>query len=173
MKSIINLGLIFCILFVAASLELEAATFKAESYTSVESKTLKLKPEDYRNKKIYYEGLYTSTQTTFPAYAERNGIKAGKYFWLVITPDNLPVIVRKGKNLDDAVMALKRGSTVKVYGKVRKFKYQSKHTVLPYYYLELAHIEVVKEPEKELPERKDRFDKFRKNIRDFRDRRRN
>jgi hypothetical protein len=132
--------------FAAASVH--GGTFKPEDYKETEVKALKLQIEDYRNKKVCYVGVYHNTKTTFPPYADRSGIKAGKFFWLIITPNNLPVIARKGKKLDDAIMALKRGSKVKVYGKVRKLKYKPKRTMLPRYYLELIHLEVVKEAEK-------------------------
>lgn len=162
MRNFCKIILTVCLLHSASIFDLQAEAFKAEYYTSVDNKTLKLKPEDYRNKKIFYEGFYSNIMTTFPAYAEKNGIKAGKYFWLIITPENLPVIVRKGDDLDDVVIAIKKGSTVKVYGKVRKFKYQAKHTMLPLYYLEMVHIEVVKEPEKEPEEGNDRRNPFKR-----------
>lgn len=170
MKKILFAILLSCVFQFVFICDISAGTFKPESYKAVESKVLKLKPEDYRNKKIFYEGMYSSTQTTFPPYAEKNGIKAGKYFWLIISPANMPVVARKGKDLDDAIIALKRGSTVKVYGKVKKFKYKPELTILPPYYLELVHIEVTKEPEKELPDNaENKRDKFRKRWKDKRE----
>lgn len=145
------------------ALTASAGTFKAEDYKEIESNALKLQVEEYRNKKICYTGLYMNTMTTFPPYAEKNGIKAGKYFWLVVNPDNVPVIARKDKGLDDKIIALKRGCTVKIYGKIKKFKYKPELTMLPPYYLELVEFEVTKEPEKEMPAEGDGKigDKFR------------
>jgi len=154
MKNSIKLtfSTIVAILVFFCQLNLCAITFKAEDYTEVKVKALKLQVEEYRNKKITYTGVCTNILTTFPNYADKSGIKAGKYFWLVVSPNNVPVIARKGKNLDSLIIAIKRGSTVKVYGKVKKFKYKPKRTIFPPYYLELINIEVTKEPEKELPE---------------------
>lgn len=173
MEKTLRICLLVGFFVMVASIESKASTFKPESYTAVDAKVIKLKPEEFRNKKIFYEGLYTSTQTTFPPYVEKNGIKAGKYFWLVITPTNLPVVVRKGKGLDDAIMALKRGCTVKIYGKVKKFKYKPELTTLPPYYLELAHIEVTNEPIKDIPpEGGNVLNKIRNHRKDVRNRRR-
>ena len=148
---------------------LSAGTFKAEAYKEIEPKVLKLQIEEYRNKKVYYTGVFYNLLTTFPRYADKSGIKAGKYFWLVITPKNVPVIIRK-KKLDDVIMAIKKGSTVKVYGKVKKFKYKPERSMMPPYYLELANIEVTEEPAKKLQE--DKAGDFRKKWKDRRKNRR-
>jgi hypothetical protein len=173
MKTVIqfSLGIVFVFGIFLFTSNLSASTFKAEAYKEVQSKALKLQAEEYRNKKVFYTGLFTNILTTFPSYADKSGIKAGKYFWLVITPRNVPVVARKGKDLDAMIMAIKRGSTVKVYGKIKKFKYKPRVTMLPPYYLELANIEVIKEPEKELSaDNKDKIN-FRKKWKNRRDNR--
>lgn len=162
MKKNISIMICWCVFQIAFIADADAGTFKAEEYKETDPNALKLQAEEYRNKKIFYTGLYTNTLTTFPPYADKSGIKAGKYFWLVVTPDNVPVVAPKSKELDEKIIALKRGCTVKVYGKVKKFKYKPEFTMMPPYYLELTEIEVTKEPEKELPENADdKLNKFR------------
>ena len=151
MKTFIRLFIVVGVALVFYS-NLYAGTFKAESYKEVEAKVLKLKVEDFRNAKVFYTGTFTNILTTFPRYVNKSGIKAGKYFWLVITPNNVPVVTRKRKGLDDKIIAIKKGSTVKVYGKIKKLKYKGRASILTPYYLDLDSIEVVSEPEKELPE---------------------
>jgi hypothetical protein len=121
--------------------------FKPEQYAEVQLKALQTQPEEYKNKKICYVSKFQKAMTTFPAYAERNGIKAGKYFWLLIPPLSFPVVVKKSDDMNALVMALKSGSSVKVYGKVRKFTIAPGRTMLPRYYLDLVQIEVLSQPD--------------------------
>ncbi|MBN1863564.1 MAG: hypothetical protein JW808_01550 [Victivallales bacterium] len=152
-------------------LPLSSTEFKTEGYEEVDEKTLELKPEDYRNKKIFYQGVYASTQTSFPPYVERSGIKAGKHYWLLVTPHNLPVIVKKGKDFDEPVAALKRNSTLKLYGKIKKFKYKPDLSTLPQYYLDLDYLEVIEEAE-DAEEPKTPEEKWRERVRDIKERER-
>jgi len=138
-------------LFVVVSLGIAALpanaapAFKAEQYTEVEIKALQTQPEEYKNKKICYTSRYGKAMVTFPSYAERNGIKAGKYFWLLIQPATLPVVAKKNDDMNALIMALKSGAKVKVYGKVRKFKVPPNAKMLPRYYLDLAHIDILEQ----------------------------
>jgi hypothetical protein len=104
---------------------------------------LETQPEEYKNKKVCYTSRFQKAMTTFPAYAERNGIKVGKHFWLLIPPLRLPVVARKSDEINALVLALKAGMVVKVYGKIRKFNAPPERAMLPRYYLDLAHLEVV------------------------------
>ncbi len=122
--------------------------FKADQYKDVELKVLRMQPEKFKNKKICYESRFKKVMTTFPTYAERNGFKAGKYYWFVIAPLDLPVVARKTDEMNALAVALESGASVKVYGKIRKFKLEPKAAMLPHYYLELIHLEVLSEPEK-------------------------
>jgi len=120
-----------------------APPFKPEQYKEVQLKALETQPEEYKNKKVCYTSRFQKAMTTFPAYAERNGIKVGKYFWLLIPPLRLPVVVKKSDEVNALVLALKAGMEVKVYGKVRKFSVPPERAMLPRYYLDLIHLEVV------------------------------
>ncbi|GEM_PF-2943016 len=136
-----------CILICLSSAILAyAETFKAENYAQVEIARLKATPEEYKMKRICYESEYWGYETTFPPYVEKSGFKAGKDFCLLIKPVSLPVMAEKSKEMNELVPALKNGSTVKVYGKVKKFMSEPDATMMPHYYLELEKIEVVEKP---------------------------
>lgn len=131
---------------------LDAKTFKQESYSEVDTKQLTLQLKDFKNKKVFYSGVYKKILTTFPNYVDRSGIKVGKYYYLVISPTNVPVIVKRDKEFDKLVLSLEKGSTVQVFGKIKAFRYKPSHTRNPHYYLELAHLKVLaldKNPKKE------------------------
>jgi hypothetical protein len=121
--------------------------FNASQYQLVEKEMLKAQPEKYKNKKIYFVSKYFGYTTTFPKYMERSGIKAGKYFHVRTNPQNFPVVAQK-KKFSDLIIAMKKGSMMKIYGKVRKFAVSPKHSRAPHYFLEVADIIVTKEPVK-------------------------
>ena len=122
-----------------------AETFKPESYAVVEIPKLKALPEEYRNKKVCYESVYAGYETTFPPYVEKSGFKAGKDFCLLVRPMDLPVMAEKTKEINELVPTLKKGTKVKIYGKIKKFMSEPEMTTLPHYFLELEKIEVVEE----------------------------
>ena len=156
-------GCVMCSAFLS-----HAVDFDTSGYDEVEGKVLKLKPEDYRNKKIFYEGRYGNTMTAFPPYAERSGIKAGKHYWLVVEPTNLPVIARKGKDFDELVAQLKSNNLLKLYGRVKKFNYKPERTTLPQYYFEVEYFEVLGDA----PDRDEVREKWREKRREEREKNR-
>ena len=132
---------------VAFIMLISTSGFNANHYKLVEKEMLKAQPEKYKNKKIYFESKYSGYTTTFPNYMDRSGIKAGKYFYLRTNPSNLPVLAQK-KKFSELVIGLKKGSTVKIYGKVRKFAVRPKRSRFPLYFLDVADVVVTKEPVK-------------------------
>jgi hypothetical protein len=141
-RSIIALAMIVATLSVYA-----ASKVKHDQYKVLELEIVKSQPEEFKNKKVCYESTYSQYMTVFPAYAEKNSIKPGKHYWLVIQPNNLPVIVKKTDEMNELIPKIKRGTKVKVYGKIKKFRVTAKHAMLPTYYLELADIQILEEPE--------------------------
>ena len=137
----LGLGMV-CGLFLAGS------AFNASQYALVTKELLKAQPEKYKNRKIYFETKYLGYATTFAPYMERSGVKAGKYFYLNTIPRSFPVFAAK-KSFSELVIGLKKHSTVKIYGKVKKFPVAPRRTRLPRYYLEVADIQITKEPAKD------------------------
>ncbi|HBC87843.1 MAG TPA: hypothetical protein DCZ94_12885 [Lentisphaeria bacterium] len=151
---------VFSVLLVLSAF-VNAETFKAENYTEVEIAKLKATPEEYKNKRICYESEYFGYETTFPAYVEKSGFKAGKDYCLLVKPVNIPVMAEKNKENNELVPTMKKNSKVKVYGKIKKFMSEPEATQLPHYYLELEKIEVTAPPPAE-EARKDPRDERRK-----------
>ena len=146
------------IMFLFVSMVLcSAPKVKHEQYKEVDLKIIKSQPEEYRNKKVCYTSTYDKYMTTFPNYAAKNGFKAGKYYWLLIQPMSLPVVAKKTKDMNELILLLKSRCTVKVYGKIKKFRIPPQMSMLPSYYLELADIQVIEEP-KETDERHENSD---------------
>lgn len=151
--SAVLLSLVFIFLLTCPA---NAETFKPENYTEVDKEKIKAMPEEYKNKKIWYESIYFGYEITFPRYVEKSGFKAGKDFCLLVRPVILPVMAEKTKEMNDLVPTLKRGTKVKVYGRMKKFMSEPEKTVLPHYYLELDKMEIVEEAVK--PEKRNRPD---------------
>jgi hypothetical protein len=124
-----------------------ASAFNANQYDQVTKEMLKAQPEKYKNKKIHFETKYLGYATTFPPYMEKSGIKAGKYFRVKAQPLNFPIVARK-KSFSDIIMSLKKRSIVKIYGRVKIFIVSPARTRFPHYYMEVADIQIIKEPSK-------------------------
>ena len=125
-----------------------ASAFNADQYRLVTKEMLKAQPEKYKNKKVYFETKYLGYATTFPHYMERSGIKAGKYFYIRAQPQNFPVVAKK-KTFSELILSMKKLSIVKIFGKVKKFPVSPGRSRFPHYYLEVADIQITKEPSKD------------------------
>lgn len=117
--------------------------FALTPYLEVDINVLKVAPEEYSSKKIVFTSTYTRYSTTFLPYMEKSGIETGKYFWLDIGGFRLPVIAKKNDEMNSLVADLKRGKTVKVYGRVKKFKKDPQQTLHSVYYVRVDKIEPV------------------------------
>lgn len=143
MKSFLLLAVLVTVIFFYCVSDVKAVTFHPERYDEIQVATVKATPEEYKNKKIFYTSKYIKYLTTFPPYIEASGFKSGKYYLLMIVPADFPVLVRKDDEMNELIPTLPRGKSVKVYGKVKKFKASPQYTMFPRYYLELDHIEIV------------------------------
>ena len=138
------LGIIICTAVMCYNVTASSANHG--QYKELELNVLKSQPEEYKNKKVCYTSTYEKYMTTFPSYAVRNGFKVGRYIWLLISPINIPVVSKKTKEMNELITSLKRGSKVKVYGRIKKFRQAPYNSMLPRYYLDLDNIMVVSEP---------------------------
>ncbi len=116
-----------------------------KEYETVDYALVMASPEKYKNKKIAYEGVYLGYTTTFPRYMEDSGIKSTDYIGIGLTNLKVPAIAKKSryKDLDVLIAPLPRQSKLKFYGKIKKFRHEPDATVMPRYYLELVHAEVI------------------------------
>lgn len=105
---------------------------------------LSLAPEAHYNKDVVYEEKYLSSSANFPKYVEDSGLRSKKYILLTVGNMKLPVFIRKTDEMTKFVAGLKRGVTVKILGKVKKFKRKPQVNVMPHYYVLVEDIEVTK-----------------------------
>ncbi len=125
-----------------------SGSFDSERYTEVEINLLKATPEEFKNDRIALKTHFFNFHTTFPAYVENSGIKPSKHYYLKVNPVTLPVFFEKKDDNDNLIPTLKKGKAVMLYGKIKKFRTVPEIKVMPRYYLELEHFEVLEnEPE--------------------------
>lgn len=158
------------VLFILFGLLLSSSTFgvefKPELYNSVEAKLLKITPEEFRNKKIFYQSQYIGIRKIFPKYIQDSGFKPDKYYCFEIDPGNIPVFTKKSEEYTKLLLTIKPGSTVQVYGKLKKLRYSPKKVKQDLFYLDLEKLEIISTADKKLEKatrKKLRKEKKRKN----------
>lgn len=119
------------------------AAHAGSKYIEVSYRALEVSPEEYKNKKVLYSATFINFSTTFQPYMERSGFGPKKHLWLIIGDYSIPAIAKKTEAMTQFVAELKKGSKVKVYGKVKKFKTKPKRTIRAYYYVEVENLELV------------------------------
>ena len=136
-------------LFLCANFSLlRAGTFDPKKYKEIESSIIKAQPEEYRNKTITFETKYRGYRKAYPNYIIKSGFKSHKYYWFVINPEIIPAMAKKTEMFNNLIQTLKPGTTIKVYGKLRKLKYSPKRRQQDFFYLELKNIEIIASPTK-------------------------
>ncbi len=116
---------------------------RSDSFTKITLNQVSIAPEDYKNKKVTYTGTFRKFSTTFLAYMEKSGFKPDKHFMLLIGDKKVPVIAKKNKELTTFMATIKKGDSMIVYGRIKKFRVKPQKTIRPHYYLELHHINLV------------------------------
>lgn len=126
------------------SLEVDVVPQEFRDYPVVEYATVRVAPDQYKYKKVAYEGSFNGYLTEFPDYVEESGFSSRRYIVLKINDVwSVPVIARKTDDLIEQVAALKPGAKVKVYGKIRGFRRDPKWKTAPHYYLDLGHLQIL------------------------------
>ncbi len=121
---------------------LAAAAAPQKTYEEVQFNMIKAAPESFSSsKRIVYEAPFFRYSTTFLPYMEKSGFKASKYYLLEIGHVTVPAIARKDKEMNELVAGLRRGTAMKVYGRVKKFRHKPLLTTLPHYYVSVEKLE--------------------------------
>lgn len=139
------------LLLLSVSHQADAGKITAD-YNEIEFKVLTITPEKYDKKKVIYSETFTRYSTTFPEYMERSGLSSKKNLLLSIGDSRVPSVCKKTDTMVTFVSKLERGSTVKVYGKVRKFRVDKrtpKGGMAPEYYVEVEKLELVEKPKED------------------------
>ncbi|RMD78591.1 MAG: hypothetical protein D6820_09720 [Lentisphaerae bacterium] len=118
----------------------------ASRYKLVKYSMLKAQKKEYKNDRVQYEAVYLGFNDNFPEYVERSGFRSSRYYYLLAGDLSIPIIVKRSDDIASLLANLKKGSRVRVYGKLRKFKVSPKHPMFPEYYVELEHITVLALP---------------------------
>lgn len=132
-----------------------ADSFKPELYKEIQVPELKAKPEDSRNKRIFYKTGYLGYRKIFPNYIIDSGFKSDKYYWFMVNPELIPALTKKTDIFDTFIQTLQKESVVKVYGKIKKLKYSPQKNQQDFYYLDLEHLELVAGPPEKAPDKEE------------------
>ena len=135
-----------CVYLASVHAALALSEEAKKKYDQVTFKQLKVVPEDYKNKKVTYTDVFHGFSTTFPPYVEKSGFKVTKYFYLKVGGLAIPVMAKKSDEMNTLMVNLDRGATVRLYGKIKKFRSKPVHTTYPRYYLALEELDVVAAP---------------------------
>ncbi len=114
-----------------------------DRYKEITYNELKASKKELEHKRAWYEGAYMGFNDTFPHYVEESGIKASRYYYLLVNGMEVPVIARRKKEISDLIGKLKKGAKVRIYGKVKEFRQKPARTILPHYYIEFDHLMVL------------------------------
>lgn len=125
---------------------------KHDAYEEVTAKALKAAKDDYKNKKIYYEGVFLGFADELPDYFEKSGFKSSKYYVFALEDISLPILLKKNDDSQLLFGELANGATLRVYGELKKFRFQAKAGRMPEYYFEPVYVKIIKaEPGRDAP----------------------
>jgi len=144
MKALIRSVTVLSIIAVVIS-----GPLQAKEYGKTTLKSILLDASEYKNDRVVYEAVYNGFTTNAPYFLDKNGFKEGKD--VVISAGGPQfLIIAERDDIDDVLLKLKRGSVIKVSGKVRKMKREPKYGINTGHYLELEGLELVREPAAEI-----------------------
>jgi len=108
-----------------------------------ELKKIILSVEDYKNDRVSYTAHYSGFTRDAPPFLQKD-FKEGRDIILRVGGPQLPVIAEQS-DVESIIEKLRAGAVVKVTGKVREARIQSRAARTSDYFLELTGLEVVKE----------------------------
>lgn len=144
MKAITSSLIIVFTTSVLTATSLLAETIEAKDAGDNTLKAILLDPKEYKNDHVTYTAPYGGFTANAPLFLDKNGFKEGKQVVISAGSRQLPVIADRN-DVDTILLDLKRGSIVKVSGKVKEMKKDPKRGIGTGFYLELDSLEVVKE----------------------------
>jgi hypothetical protein len=101
---------------------------------------LKMTPEKYKSKLFSFTEVYREVLTTLPFYMDGSTFKGARWAVVYIGDPNLPVLIKKKPEVITMLTELKAGCMVRVYGRVREFKPDSRFVGVPSHYVEAESI---------------------------------
>jgi hypothetical protein len=125
------------------------SAFKPDKYKEATIQELKTSITEYKNKYIFVDTIFVRYYSARPRWLRLLNKSFDKYYWLRISPWNLPVIAEKRDFKKADILGMKSKTKIRLYGKVKRIssisrKYNQNHN----YFLELNHIEILKKDAK-------------------------
>ncbi|MEM6884278.1 MAG: hypothetical protein AAF571_04545 [Verrucomicrobiota bacterium] len=133
-----------------------AVTNTAEAqkvYGDTTLKSILMDASEFKNDRVSYTAPYGGFTTNAPLFIDRNGFKEGKHVVINAGGTQFLIIAEKD-DVESTLLDLKRGSIIKVSGKVREMKNDPKRGINTGHYLELEGLEVVREPARTVAKKK-------------------
>lgn len=128
---------------------LTGSLYAASSATNdVPYAVLKMTPENFKSKPISYIAEYREVLTALPFYMDGSTFKGTRWVVAYIGDPNLPVLIKKKTEVIAMLAELKAGSKVRVCGRVREFKRDSRWVGrgVPSHYVEAESISEESDP---------------------------
>ncbi len=113
--------------------------------SQVELRQIILHPEKYKNKTVGYTAPFHGFTRNAPPFLERSGFNEKKEVIMMVGGPQIPVVA-KLKDVEEALTQLKRGTKVKVIGKLKEARVDPKRPATSGYYLELESYKILDEP---------------------------
>jgi hypothetical protein len=136
------------VLFFCVSREALSA-FKPDKYKEVNVQELKTSVAEYKNKYVFVDTVFMRYYSARPRWLRLLNKGFDKYYWLQVSPWNLPVIAEKRDFKKSDILGLKSKTKIRLYGKVKRISSISrKYNQNQNYFLELNHIEILKKDAK-------------------------
>ncbi|MBT7163711.1 MAG: hypothetical protein HN849_02825 [Victivallales bacterium] len=120
---------------------------KYASYQEVSTKELKLTPEEFERDRIHVKGAFAGFTVSLPRYVEDSGFRTGRDVALAIAGTALPILVRKDDDMNTLMLALKRGTTIRAFGRLREFRQEPQKGSGPKFYLDCTEVQVLATPD--------------------------
>jgi hypothetical protein len=117
---------------------------KYRNYKELTPRELKTMPEEYEGDRVYVEGAFAGFTASLPVYVERNGFRTGRYVMLTVAGSSMPIIAKKDDDTNEMLLALKKGATIRVFGRVREFHQEAMAGIAPRFYVDCAYLQVLK-----------------------------
>jgi hypothetical protein len=112
-----------------------------KSYKETNVKVLRLDPKAYKNDRVAVTGRYLGAVVNFHNYVEESGFDSDRYLAFSVDSPSVPIFARKKGDVVAQIAALKKGTKITVFGRLKEFRKDPKDGRLPKYYVEFEHLE--------------------------------
>lgn len=141
------------VIVITAAVAVTTTAQAQKVYGDTTLKSILMDASEYKNDRVSYTAPYGGFTTNAPLFLDKNGFREGKHIVISAGSPQFLIIGEKD-DVEATLLELKRGSIIKVSGKVREMKKDPKRGIGTGHYLELESLEVVKEASREVAKKK-------------------